>query len=283
LKKYTAKRTTEISAMDILRDNKKPLLALAAVAAVIVAVILLIINMAGRRSFDQSFLVSGDTIKIGIRTDVYPFGQVDGDGNITGFDREYIDEALGRLLPDRERRFEYVPITSQDAGASIKYSVANICLGLLVDGTDRTGGFRLTNPYYTDTVVAVVPGTSRLDKLSNLDGGKIGVFSGAILLDDVEKYGKKNQMDCDLLRYFDYESAMVDIENNRVNAIVLPYALARQFEEAGFRVLAEPLYEVGYSIMLPTGQAAVTGELNKVIAGMEYDGTAAELKYKWGL
>jgi len=283
LRKYTTKGTGDISAADILRGNKKTLVIFAAVAAVIVVSVFLIINLSAMQSFESSFLVTGDTIKIGIRTDVYPFGVVEENGNIAGFDRDYIDEALRRLLPEKERRFEYVPITSQDAGASIKYEVANICLGLLVEGTDRTNGFQLTEPYFNDPVVAVVPGTSRLDKLSNLDGGKIGVFSGAIPMADVEEYLDKNKMECDLLRYYDYESAMVDIESNKVNAVVMPYSLARQFGNVGYRVLAEPLYEVGYSIMLPTGQTAFAGELNKVISEMEYDGTAAELRYKWGL
>ena len=85
------------------------------------------------------------------------------------------------------------------------------------------------------------------------------------------------------MRYSDYESAMTDIEHNRVNAVVMPYTIARQFESAGYRILAEPLYQVGYGILLPTGQSAVAAEMNRVIAEMKQDGTTDALRVKWNV
>lgn len=282
--RYTrSKEHTHINMGDILRSHTRPLIVLAIVAVAAVCIILAIVNAVGQRNFRSSFLVTGDTINIGIRTDIAGFGQEDEGGEITGFDRDVIDTALARLLPDKDRLVEYVPITSQDAGASIKYGRANICLGLLVEDTSRTNGFRLTDPYYTDSVVAVVQGTSRLDKLTNMEGGTLGVLNAAIPQEDVEKYLKRNNLNYEIKGYSDYESALTDIEHGRINVVVMPYAIARQFEGAGFRILAEPLYGVGYSIMLPTGQGAFATGLNKVLGEMSRDGTLDSLRTKWGL
>ncbi len=281
---HKRRNTSAIRFKDILRANKKQLLTLGATVAAVIVVIAVITGVAARQEFDASFLVTGDTVKIGIRTDVKDFGQVDESGEITGFDRDFIDEVMRRMLEGQEKLYEYVPITSQNAGASIKYGYTNVNLGLLVDGTDRTKGFRVTKPYYLDRVVAVVHGGSRIDKLTNMEGGRIGMLTMAINMDDLEKYLKKNKIETEgLLRYSDYESAMTDVEHNRVGAIVMPYAIAKQFEAAGFRILAEPLFDVGYSVMLPTGQVAFTNEMNKVIDEMEQDGAMAELRQKWGL
>jgi ABC-type amino acid transport substrate-binding protein len=274
---------SHITFADIAKSNARPLILLAIIGVVVLCAILAIVNAAGRSGFRSSFLVTGDTIKIGIRTDIEGFGYIDENGEMAGFDRDVVDEVLSRLLPGTERLIEYTPITSQDAGASIKYGNANICLGILTEDTSRTKGFRLTDPYYTDSVVAVVQGSSRLDRLANMDGGKLGILNGVISEEEVEEYLKKNDMNYELLRYSDYESAMTDIEHGRVNVVVMPYAIARQFEASGFRILAEPLYGVGYHIMLPTGQAAFANEMSKVIREMEQDGTLEELRRKWGL
>lgn len=268
---------------DAVKRNKKPFIILAVIIIAAIITIAAIAAAVNRRDYNSSFLVTGDTIKIGIRTGVEGFGELDENGNITGFDRDLIDEILNRMLNGRQKIIEYVPITSQNAGSSIKYGKTNICLGLLTDETDRTKGFRLSEPYYTDNVVAVVNGNSRLESLSNLEGGKLGVFSAAISQDELERYLSRNHMEYDIVRYSDFESAMSDIENNRVNAVVLPYTLARRFETAGYRILAQPLYEIGYSVMLPTGQAAFTGEMNKVISDMKNDGTIDALLKKWDL
>lgn len=263
--------------------NKKAIIITTLIIAAVAITVMAVANAINQSDYNSSFLVTGDTIKIGIRTGVTGFGELGENGEITGFDKDLIDEILRRMLNGQEKIITYVPITSQNAGSSIKYGIANICLGLLTDETDRTKGFRLTEPYYTDSVVAVVNGNSRLDSLTNMEGGKLGVFSAAISQDQLEKYLSSNHMEYDIVRYSDFESAMSDIENNRVNAVVLPYILARQFETAGYRILAQPLYDVGYSVMLPTGQLAFTGEMNKVISEMKSDGTIDALLKKWNL
>ncbi len=245
--------------------------------------IILIYQLSIKQGFGSSFLVTEDTIKIGIRTDIERFGQFDENGDIVGFDRDFVDEALSRLLPSRQKMFEYYSITSQNAGPNIKYGVTNMNLGLIVDGTKKVSSFRISKPYYTDSVVAVVPGSSRIEKLSNIEGGKIGAFDADVPKDAITGFLKGNGMEEQYLRYYDYESAMTDIEQNRVNAVIMPLAMARQFEAAGFRILAEPLFEIGYSVMLPTGQAAFTAELDRVIGEMKRDGTLDELRRKWNL
>ncbi len=265
------------------KRNKKPFIILFAIIAIVIVGIILIYQLSIKQGFGSSFLVTEDTIKIGIRTDIERFGQFDETGEIVGFDRDFIDEALSRLLPSKQKMFEYYSITSQNAGPNIKYGVTNLNLGLIVDGTKKVSSFRISRPYYTDSVVAVVPGSSRIEKLSNMGGGKIGAFDADIPKDNITSFLKGNGMDETYLRYYDYESAMTDIEQNRVNAVIMPLAMARQFEAAGFRILAEPLFEVGYSVMLPTGQAAFTTELDRVIGEMQRDGTLDELRRKWGL
>lgn len=280
---YKIKRPGQAKLIDTIKAHKGRFIAILAIVAAAVVVMLIAADFAQTRNFYSSSLVSGDSIRIGLRTDIKGFGQMEEDGSVTGFDRDVIEEALSRILPAQERLIEFVPITSEDAGANIKYGNTDINLGLIVEGSGKTSGFKITDPYYEDNVVAVVQGSSRLDKISNMEGGRLGVFQNTLPEGSMDSYLSKNKMEFTILRYSDYESAITDLEHNRVNAIIMPYAMARRFEQAGLRVLAEPLFTIGYSIMLPTNQTAFCAELNKVIAEMRRDGTLDELAAKWSV
>ena len=98
--------------------------------------------------------------------------------------------------------------------------------------------------YYTDKVVAITTADSRLEKLSNLEGGKIGILSNAIPSGDLADYVEEKGMNYntkDILRYTDYESIRMDLDAGRVNVVVMPEAIAKRFVQEGYRKLAEPL------------------------------------------
>lgn len=285
-RKYQDSAAVEGEASRFFKKHKKALIVTAVIIIAAIVCVSIINGVLTKQGFESSTIATSDTVKIGIRTDIEGFGAIDESGNITGFDRDYVDAVLKALLGDQPKIYEYYSITSQDAAGEMKYGGINIALGLLTEGVNKTSGFRLTTPYYTDKVVAVVRSDSRLEKITNLEGGTIGVLSNAISADDLKDYIKDSKMNyntSEVLRYSDYESAREDLEAGRVTAVVMPKVIASRFVEEGFRMVAEPLYEVGYCIMLPTGQAAVQTEMNRVIEQFEQDGTAQALREKWGL
>lgn len=294
MKKYSKDSRRMGAAECFFKTNKKGLIVVGVVAAVVIAVAIIVSNLATKQGFDSSFLVTRDTVKVGLRTDVQGFGEVDADGKLTGFDREYIDAILKELLGDREKMYEYYPLTSQDAAGEIKYGTIDIALGLLSDGTDKTKGFTLTKPYYTDDVVLVMQADSRVQSVEELavpknsvgeDEAKpsIGLMITAVPSGDFIKNIEDMGLDLGVVRYSDYESAMLDLDAGRIPAIAMPRAVSKPFEAAGYRIVAQPVYEVGYSIMLPTGQDAVQTEFNRVIEKFDADGTTKGLLEKWGL
>ncbi len=267
----------------LMRANRKQILALFVPVVVIVVFAVIMTNVSEKDDFETSFMMTNDTISIGIRTQSGGFAEVDENGEIVGFDKDYSEALMQKILGDQEKLYEYVPITSQAAGASIKYGETDISMGLLVEGTNQVSGFALSDPYYTDLAVAVVQGGSQLDSLLNMSGGKLGVLSTSLSDSEVEAYVENNGLDFDVLSYSDYESVSTDIEHGRVNAVVMPLSIAKQFEASGYRILADSLFEIGYHILLPTGQEAVVEEVNLAIAELEEEGITDALEIKWGV
>lgn len=292
MKKYNKEsKRRQSTTKRFLKENKKKFTALLIVVAIVIVGAILLSNFATQQGFESSFLVSRDTIKIGIRTDVEGFGGVDEEGNLIGFDREYIDAALKEILGNQEKLYEYYPLSSQDAGGAIKYGTVDIALGLLNSGVDKTKGFTLTDPYYTDDVVLVMRADSRVQSIQEISApgegqdsaAIVGLLTTAVPSGDFIKHLKDKGMEFEVARYSDYESAMTDLDAGSVPAVAMPRALSKQFERADYRIVAEPVYEVGYGIMLPTGQSEVAAEFNRVIEQFAENGTTQALKQKWGI
>lgn len=294
MRKYSKESRRMSGAERFFKTNKKGLTIVGVIAAVVVAAIIIVSGLATKQGFDTSFLVTRDTVKIGIRTDVSGFGEVDGNGTLTGFDREYIDAILKELIGGQEKMYEYYPLTSQDAAGEIKYGTIDIALGLLTEGTDKTKGFTLTKPYYKDDVVLVMHPDARVQSIKEIAAAgsvgaaedkkaSVGLLTTAVPSGDFIKHLEELGLDMDVVRYSDYESITLDLDAKRISAVAMPRAVSKQFEAAGYRIVAEPVYEVGYSIMLPTGQGAVETEFNRLIEKFETDGTTQALLEKWGL
>lgn len=265
-----------------IQANKKQLAVLAAVLAVIIGAAAVISYITTQQKYENSFLVTNDVIRIGIRVGVPGFGEETEDGEIAGFDRDYMDAVLARMLGDEPKIYEYVPLTSQDAGAAVKYGAADICLGQLSSGLLQTTGFTLTNPYFTDRVVALVAPSSQLASLREISQ-EVGILHTALSADTVKDQLEELGYTTDLVNYADYESALTDLTYGRIPAVLMPYETARQFTQDGYRILTEELFPVSYRILLPSGQTAVAQEMNAVISQLAEDGTTEALRRKWNI
>lgn len=265
-----------------IQANKKQLAVLTAVLAVIIGAAAVISYITTQQKYENSFLVTNDVIRIGIRVGVPGFGEETEDGEIAGFDRDYMDAVLARMLGDEPKIYEYVPLTSQDAGAAVKYGAADICLGQLSSGLLQTTGFTLTNPYFTDRVVALVAPSSQLASLREISQ-EVGILHTALSADTVKDQLEELGYTTDLVNYADYESALTDLTYGRIPAVLMPYETARQFTQDGYRILTEELFPVSYRILLPSGQTAVAQEMNAVISQLAEDGTTEALRRKWNI
>lgn len=277
---YRRRSRTSSNPLHFARPSKKQLAVAALIVAAVAVAVVLMRYVSTQKNYDASFLVANDTIRVGIRVGVPGFGEMDENGEIVGFDRDYIDLVLDRLIGSDPKIFEYVPLTSQDAGAAIKYGVADICLGQLSSGLLQTNGFTLTQPYFTDRVVAVVPETSQIASIRELADG-VGYLQTAIAASTAREQLEEIGMPTELISYADYESALSDLDHSRIGAVLMPYETARQFTRQGYRILTEELFTLGYGILLPSGQAAVAAEMSAAIAALSENGTTGVLRTKW--
>ena len=233
-----------------------------------------------RGNIETSFLAEAEIVRIGIRTDITGFGQESESGGIEGFDADVAREAVERVLKT-DKPVEFVPLSSEEAGASIKYGKAGIAIGLLAPGTDRVEGFTLTDPSYMDNIYAAVEGPF-FTSLSALDGKNVGILNSMIPLATANEYMDRLGITANIVRYYGLDEAVFDLDNKKIDAFLAPGAMLDQYMPAYPRI-SEPVAQIGYGILIPSSQSVVQSALNDAIRAMKREGIIDDLVRKWGL
>lgn len=259
----------------------KGLIRLGIIAGVIIAGILILSNAVAQSNVAGSYMSKAETIKVGVRTDVKGFGEVDANGTIQGFDADVASEAIVRVF-GKDKPVSFVALSSEDAGAGIKYGQIDVALGFLAAKTERVSGYLVTDPYYTDKIVAVSAGAGIAASVQNLDQKDVGVLSSLISSSQADDSLKSKNVTAQIIKYYGFEDAKLDLDKNKINAFLAPQALAKQYM-SGYITLGDPLGTIGYSIMLPASEGAVQGAMTNAIHAMQSDGTVANLAVKWGI
>lgn len=269
-----------ISHENLLKIDKTQLIKLLIVAGAIIAAVLLIAGFVARGNVESSFLARAEIVRVGIRTDIAGFGQVNEAGEVEGFDADVAREVINRVLKT-DKPIVFVPLTSEGAGSGIKYGKVEISIGLLAPDTDRVKGFTLTDPYYTDNIYAVA-GNPSLSSLSALNGKNVGILNSMIPLATANDYLSRLGISATIVRYFGLDEAVFDLNNKKIDAFLAPEAILNQYMPSLPRI-SEPVAQIGYGILLPSAQSVVQGAMNDAIRAMKRDGTTGSLALKWGL
>jgi ABC-type amino acid transport substrate-binding protein len=250
------------------------------VAGAVIAAVIVIAGLVARGNIDSSFLAQAETVRVGVRTDIAGFGDIGESGDIEGFDADVAKEVVSRVLTE-EKPVAFVPLTSEDAGAGIKYDQIDIAIGFLVPGTARVSGFTITDPYYTDTVYAAVADPA-ITSLSALDGKTVGILNSMIPLATANDYLDDLDISAEITRYFSLEEAIAGLETGKIDAFLAPGAFLDQYMPSYARI-GDPVAQIGYGILLPSSQSLMQGEMNDAIRSMKRDGTLENLAEKWGI
>ncbi len=259
----------------------KGLIRLGIIAGVIVAGVLIIANAVAQSNVAGSYMAKAETIKIGVRADVKGFGEVGENGTVQGFDVDVAREVVLRVF-GKDKPVAFVALSSEDAGAGIKYGEIDIAAGFLAAKTERVQGYILTDPYYTDKVYAVSASAGIANSFADLDEKNVGILSSMLSVSQATDWLRDKKVTAQIAKYYGLDDAKMDLDKNKINAFLAPQALIKQYL-GNYIIVGEALGTVGYSIMLPSSQGAVQGAMSGAIHAMQSDGTMQNLAVKWGI
>jgi polar amino acid transport system substrate-binding protein len=220
-------------------------------------------------------LVQGDVITAATQSEQPPFAMADEAGKPTGFAVDLMNEAAQRL----HVKVKYKTTTLQGLLAGLSAGQYDIGVGGVGATPERKKQVAFTTPYYWGTTAVVTRKSNKAGKLSDFDGKRVGVVSGAVQ----EAFIAKRMPDARMVKFKDQTSLIGQLLSDGVSGIVLGGADADEYvSRHPVKIAVERDSLQGSAFPLrKNGDPKLLRDLDRQIDAMIEDGTYLKLYKKY--
>lgn len=225
-----------------------------------------------------------ETLIVGTNAEFPPFEYVTDDKKIDGFDIAMMKEIAKRM----DVKIEIKNMEFKSLIGSMESKTINAVAAGMTKSPERAEAVDFSDSYYTTSQVMIVKKDSKLKKMTELKGKKVGVQEGTTgdSLVSGEDFGEKQEpvvkVD-DVKRFPKGVNAVMDLKNGGLDAVVIDEKPAMEFvkNNKGLKIVRDKAAEEYYCIALPKGNEKLVKEINKQLKAMKEDGTLDKLKAKY--
>ena len=224
-----------------------------------------------------------DELVIGLDDTFVPMGFKDESGKLVGFDVELAEVVAKKL--NKKIKFQAIDWSMKET------ELNNGNIDLIWNGysinDERKGKVEFSKPYLNNTQVIVTLSDSTVKAKADLKGKKVGAQNGSTAVDAVQADGDiiKSFDGGKLITFEDNNSALMDLEAKRLDAIVVDEILARYYMKARgvekYKILNENFGEEQYGVGIRKGDTKFVEAFNKALDEVIADKTAGEISKKW--
>ncbi|MDO5100842.1 MAG: transporter substrate-binding domain-containing protein [Eubacteriales bacterium] len=221
-------------------------------------------------------------LKVGTEAGFAPYEFIGDSGDIVGIDidiAQAIADKLGVKLKIENMTFDGALVGVQQG------KVDMVIAGVSVD-EDRKKVMDFSDNYVDTKEVVVVNAAEPAVKEATAEGlkdKKVGVQRGNIA--DLWVSNPDNTAVSEIVRYEKFAQAATDLKNNKIDAIVMDEAPAKELVEATGDALAiiegEPLFVDQYAVALQKGNTELTAVVNEVIKELKDSGEFDKIVEKY--
>jgi len=219
-------------------------------------------------------------IVVGLDDNFPPMGFRDEKNQLVGFDIDMAREAAKRL--GLEVEFKPIDWSAKEAELSGK-RVDALWNGLTIT-EERKQNIAFTAPYMENHQIIVVAANSTIKTKADLAGKVVGAQEGSSAVDAVKKEAAVFQSFKELKTFGDNVTALMDLSTGRLEAVVVDEVVGRYYvakKPADYAVLQDHFGTEDYGVGLRKDDTALQGQLEKALADMKADGSAAKIAEQW--
>jgi polar amino acid transport system substrate-binding protein len=226
---------------------------------------------------------NANEVVIGLDDTFVPMGFKDEKGDFVGFDIDLAKEVFKR---------EKIKVTFQPIDWSMKETelisgnIDTIWNGYSIT-SERKKKVDFSKAYLKNRQVIITLANSTIQTKDDLKGKNVGIQEGSSSLDAVNKEEGlvKSFNGGKPVLYENNNQALMDLESNRVDAVVADETLARYYMnkrgQDKYKTLNDNFGEEEYGIGVRKDDAALLKKINKQIDAMKKDGTYDKIYQKW--
>ncbi len=154
-------------------------------------------------------------VVIGVKTDAYPFGYLDKNGNYAGYDVE-LGKLIGRKLFGSGGRVKFVPVTSSNRIMKLYSEDIDMIIATMSITKNRAQILDFSNPYYVAGQSMLVRANSSIESLRDLKGKKAIIVFGSTS----EKSLRGAVQNLGIIGYKTYGEAYRALKQGKADAVV---------------------------------------------------------------
>lgn len=224
---------------------------------------------------DRGYIIAG------VKYDAKPFGFVDKDQQLKGFDIDLLKEVSKRLLGD-ENKIEFRQVTSATRIPELTSGNVDIVAATMTINEKRKRVIDFSNVYYKAGQTLMVPVGSDIESVNDLSGKTVLVVLGSTS----EKNIRDLVPDAKVLGFRTYTEAFSALKAKRGDALttddtIIAGMIADAPDE--FTMLSERFTKEPYGMGFKKGEETKSfqDEVNKILQQLDEDGTLEKIRVKW--
>ncbi|MBS0389931.1 MAG: amino acid ABC transporter substrate-binding protein [Proteobacteria bacterium] len=219
-------------------------------------------------------------IVVGLDDNFPPMGFRDEKNELVGFDIDMAKEAAKRL----GMQVDFKPIDWNAKEAELSGKRVDALWNGLTITEERKQNIAFTAPYMENHQIIVVPAGSAIKTKADLAGKIVGAQEGSSAVDAIKKDDAVFKSLKEFKTFGDNVTALMDISTGRLDAVVVDEVVGRYYvakKPEAYAVLDDNFGTEEYGVGVRKDDAGLLEKLNKALAEMKQDGSAAKISEKW--
>jgi len=235
------------------------------------------ITFAGAQAQDNTIakIKARGKLLAGVKFDTPPFGFLDDKNQPVGFDIDLMRKIAEHIgVP-----VELVSVTSPTRIPMLVSGNVDLVAASMTHTRERDKTIDFSITYYTGGQSLLVPNTSTITGLKDLEGKQVSVQQGTTLEKNIAAAAPKAQV----VAFKDYNSAWLALGQGRVDAMTGSLNILQGFakDNPNVKIVGELFSIEPFGIGIRQGDSALRDEINFTLQDLWTSGAYTELYRKW--
>lgn len=223
-----------------------------------------------------------DKLIVGVRNDTAPFGVVDKNGNIVGYDIDLAHIIAKSILND-ENKLELVPVTASNRIMKLNSGEVDMLIATMSITSQRQQILDFSTPYHVAGQAILVKNTNKATSLRDFVGKKLIIVFGSTSENNL----RTNVPEVNVLGFKNYQDAFNALKLGKADGIVaddtILYNLA--LKDKSVRILPKRYSQEPYAVALrkENESARLLKSIDYTIENLQSSGKLNKMRAKWGI
>lgn len=218
-----------------------------------------------------------NTLRVGVTTDLPPFGVRNQNGQFNGFDIDLINA----VAQDWSVRVEYVPVTPVDRIAKLLSGDIDLLAGGLQRNKMQEAEIDFSQTYFVGGASLLVARTSDVQGITQLQNRTVAIVENSSASEQLQALAEANGITVEIVGYSSLDQALAALRSGTVAGILGDVVLFSQVNRDEFTTLDNLFNAMPYGFGLPSGDSYFNNLVNITLQKLKSSGVYDQIYRKW--